>query len=857
MFPTHRTQFSVLGTLVFAIACSAANAPGARAANFLVTSTADNDGGNCEANCTLRQAIKASNASEGADTIAFDASVFNEPKTITLGGTQLVIGGDVSIEGPSSARVTINGAGASRVLLVEKGTVTLRRVTIRGGGKVEGGGGINNGGTLTLLDSTFIGNGATSFGGAIQNRTTLTINNCNFENNSAPRNGGAIDNSFNSVANLRNCQFSGNTSGDGGGINNTGTIEINDCSFTSNRADAFGGAVRNFKKLTVNDSTFSRNTAANGGGIDSDDAGNSTLNNCTFANNTANNSGGGIGDGGRLTIINSTLTGNTANRNGGGINGIGTLQVLNCTLANNSATLGGGLYADESALLSNSTVAGNVASGSGGGVYSGSLTMTNSTIAGNSAPQGSGVAAFGSGTAVTRLSNSIVAGNSSNNDVSVVDNATALVSGGYNLIGGGNAVARFNATGDQSGINDPQLGSLTNNGGPTPTRALLEGSPAIDAGNPNIAATSDGFDQRGPGFARVQGGRIDIGAFERATAITPPPSGTLTAVNDDYTLALVVAGESQQTGVVLQSNGIFRIDAPGVLANDRNPAGGAVTASAISRPEHGRFLLRGDGTLFYLPNSGFTGVDEFSYVIRNGQNSSQARVRLTIVDQRAPEMRFDTPPNRATVKAVTRIAGRVRDRESGIKGVTLLWQRFDGAYWNGSEWTSRATQLPLNVEGINWNYRGPLPAPGDDPARSLLDGRYDLTATATDNSGNTNQIINRIAVKNQTTPPPPIEPPATASSVRLSSATAIASQGAILLNFTGALDAASAGDKTNYRVRVNEIELPIGNAFYANNTVTLGGLSLNAGDRIVLHIDALRDASGKIVPDGTIQVVAR
>jgi hypothetical protein len=68
----------------------------------------------------------------------------------------------------------------------------------------------------------------------------------------------------------------------------------------------------------------------------------------------------------------------------------------------------------------------------------------------------------------------------------------------------------------------PGLGRLQNNGGPTKTRALLAGSPAIDAGNPSGCAGLNGqfltTDQRG--FARPRDGngdgtpRCDIGAFE-------------------------------------------------------------------------------------------------------------------------------------------------------------------------------------------------------------------------------------------------------------------------------------------------------------------------------------------------------
>ena len=68
---------------------------------------------------------------------------------------------------------------------------------------------------------------------------------------------------------------------------------------------------------------------------------------------------------------------------------------------------------------------------------------------------------------------------------------------------------------------NPRLGPLQNNGGPTDTRALLAGSPAVDAGA-NTACTPR--DQRG--VARKDGdanGTVicDIGAFEAATNTKP------------------------------------------------------------------------------------------------------------------------------------------------------------------------------------------------------------------------------------------------------------------------------------------------------------------------------------------------
>src|SRR5262249_59407567 len=73
---------------------------------------------------------------------------------------------------------------------------------------------------------------------------------------------------------------------------------------------------------------------------------------------------------------------------------------------------------------------------------------------------------------------------------------------------------------------DPKLGPVFDNGGPTPTMALLAGSPAIDAGDDSVLGNPFTLttDQRGPGFPRKAGAHVDIGAFE-VQAPAGPPAG--------------------------------------------------------------------------------------------------------------------------------------------------------------------------------------------------------------------------------------------------------------------------------------------------------------------------------------------
>jgi hypothetical protein len=59
---------------------------------------------------------------------------------------------------------------------------------------------------------------------------------------------------------------------------------------------------------------------------------------------------------------------------------------------------------------------------------------------------------------------------------------------------------------------------------------LLADSPASNKGNNDFALDPDldplQFDQRGPGFARIVGPAVDIGAFEvQGVGSEPPPAG--------------------------------------------------------------------------------------------------------------------------------------------------------------------------------------------------------------------------------------------------------------------------------------------------------------------------------------------
>jgi hypothetical protein len=298
---------------------------------------------------------------------------------------------------------------------------------------------------------------------------------------------------------------------DGGGISQVAVVgsepkvpvTLSRMTFRNGGGQADGGGIYNcFGTLTVIDSIITNNKIRSGGGSDGYGAGiyncpssTLTLINTTISGNSAE-VGGAICNGGMLTIINSTFSGNIARKHrGGGIANYGTLEITNSTFSGNSSGSDG--------------LAGGILNG---GLFqsSGLLVIRNSTFAGNTAGFGGGGIFNVSGSAAG-LENSIVTNNRGGNCLGTV------LTKGYNLSSDNSC--DFGGPGDLNNI-DPELGRLQNNGGPTETMALLPGSPAIDAGNPNGCVDVHGHllktDQRGmPRPDKEDSGGCDMGAYER------------------------------------------------------------------------------------------------------------------------------------------------------------------------------------------------------------------------------------------------------------------------------------------------------------------------------------------------------
>jgi len=224
---------------------------------------------------------------------------------------------------------------------------------------------------------------------------------------------------------------------------------------------------------------------------------------------------------GNLVVSKSTFDSNTITSAANllRIYGAGIAEAMNMTLsystlsANDSAGYAGALMARGffPCAISNSTFSGNHASGKGGAIFgAGPISLDSSTVAFNSSDSDAGGVYFNDN---ALFSSSIVARNNGAPHPDFMVSSTAIVTGNNDFIGdpAGLVIAPGTLTGD------PMLAPLADNGGPTKTHALLSNSTAIDAGANGFALQ---YDQRGPGFPRVNGPNPDIGAFETGTLAT-------------------------------------------------------------------------------------------------------------------------------------------------------------------------------------------------------------------------------------------------------------------------------------------------------------------------------------------------
>ncbi len=163
-----------------------------------------------------------------------------------------------------------------------------------------------------------------------------------------------------------------------------------------------------------------------------------------------------------------------------------------------------------------------------------------------------------------------------------------------------------------------------------------------------------------------------------ALLVAPPSSGELTfnpdgsftytpaagfVGQDSFTYAAVDAtGESTPVTVTIDvvtsensrpvaSNDEYHLDADstltttpenGVMSNDSDLDGDALTAAIFQQPLNGQVTFAADGSFVYTPNAGFSGTDGFTYWINDGELESMLAA-VTLQVAAAPTEELPTP----------------------------------------------------------------------------------------------------------------------------------------------------------------------------------------------------------------------
>ncbi|HUL00881.1 MAG TPA: cadherin-like domain-containing protein, partial [Nitrospirota bacterium] len=173
------------------------------------------------------------------------------------------------------------------------------------------------------------------------------------------------------------------------------------------------------------------------------------------------------------------------------------------------------------------------------------------------------------------------------------------------------------------------------------------------------------------GSLKVQVGN-SVSSVQVQYALPTPPM----AVNDAYST---------------NQNTALSVVAPGVLSNDTDPQGKALTAQLVSGPSHGTLTLNSNGSFTYTPSSNYTGSDSFTYQANDGSlTSGIATVAITIVPVGSSPVAVNDSYSANQGTPLTVVAPGVLSNDTDPQGKALTAQLVSGPD-NGT--------LTLNTDG--------------------------------------------------------------------------------------------------------------------------------------------------------------
>jgi|GEM_PF-1219467 len=169
----------------------------------------------------------------------------------------------------------------------------------------------------------------------------------------------------------------------------------------------------------------------------------------------------------------------------------------------------------------------------------------------------------------------------------------------------------------------------------------------------------------------IQGNKIQLtlvpNASGQTTISVTATDTTNRSVSDSFLLTVTPVNDAPITqpdfyntpeGVALVTTdplGILTVTTAddGVLANDRDPEGDAMTASLVSLPSRGSVTLNPNGTFTYIPGPTalFGTTDTFTYRATDALGASSPQTTVTITIGRPPQPKYQNPSQKWDVNA--------------------------------------------------------------------------------------------------------------------------------------------------------------------------------------------------------------
>lgn len=476
---------------------------------------------------------------DGHRIFVIDDGDENNHLDVTLNGFTMT-GGDVGVETINSQEISAGGAilnGESLTIINSKihnnaavdNDFSTGEDAVDAGSRFAHGGAIYSDGpelhiseteifsNLALADASgqsfnAFGVGLQALGGAIYaTSANLTISDSSVSGNIA------LSNASNVQEDPGIGEFGTNGRARGGGIYtraDTGILDVT-------RTTIAGNTARHTHNNTVSDS--SGTTSAEGGGISIKNSVSTFLRTIKIDESTVSGNQAVVdGNFGRSTLTTVRVRGGGIDASISASQGNSDFEIVSSTISGNRAEIN----------FPGAANGVDVSDVNGGGLFvqsyfmgTGEVRIAHSTIAENEIRildnasnllryGGGGIFNYAAGEDFPLILDHVIAGN--NTSVEVADDLKSDILSFSSI---SNSHIEFIDMELEDG--DPDLGPLTNNGGPTLTHAPNCGSPVVEAGDPMALAgvgTVPSFDQRG--FGRVfdlpgpSGGPIDIGAVE-------------------------------------------------------------------------------------------------------------------------------------------------------------------------------------------------------------------------------------------------------------------------------------------------------------------------------------------------------